>query len=75
MKLEIARGLFLLAALAVATAALAAWEEPGPVVLSAEQGAGHCPLPRAAKVQVAVKPDQDLLLLMFGLTQGMRPQG
>ncbi len=34
MKLEIARGLFLVAALAVATVAVAAWEEPGPVVFS-----------------------------------------
>jgi hypothetical protein len=71
MKLEIARGLFLVAALAVATVALAAWEEPGPEVLSA---AAHCPLPRVVKAQVAVKPDQDLLLFMFGLTQGMRSQ-
>ncbi|WP_166364353.1 hypothetical protein [Pseudomonas akapageensis] len=71
MKLEIARGLFLVAALAVATVAMAAWEEPGPVVL---RSAGHCPVPPVAKAQVAVRPDQDLLLFMFGLTQGMRSQ-
>lgn len=69
MKLEIARGLFLVAALAVATAALAAWEEPGPAVLHA---AGHCPLPPVAKAQVVARPDQDLLLFMFGLAQGVR---
>jgi len=74
MKLEIARGLFLLGALGVASVALAAWEQPGPQVLSAVHGQGHCPLPRIAKVQEQMRPDHDLLLFMFGLTQGMRPQ-
>ncbi|MCY1393344.1 hypothetical protein D3C76_790030 [compost metagenome] len=69
MKLEIARGLFLLGALAVTTAAFAAWEEPRPDVVSA---ADHCPLPHVVKSQVAARPDQDLLLFMFGLAQGVR---
>ncbi|MEG1041530.1 hypothetical protein [Pseudomonas sp. NUPR-001] len=71
MKLEIARGLFLLAALGVATAAVAAWEEPGPVVVSHGDSA---PLPRVAKVQTPVSPDHDLLLFMFGMSQGLRSQ-
>ncbi|MGH8382661.1 hypothetical protein [Pseudomonas sp.] len=75
MKLEIARGLFLVAALAVATAAVAAWEEPGPVVLSHFDKAAQCPLPRLIKPQVDAKPDHDLLLLLFGLSQGGRAPG
>ena len=75
MKLEIARGLFLAGALAVATWAVAAWEQPRMQVLSAVQAADqHCPLPRVARTAVAVKPDHDLLLFMFGLSQGLRPQ-
>lgn len=74
MKLEIARGLFLVGALGVAALALAAWELPRTQVLSAEQGSGQCLLPRVAKVSVAAKPDHDLLLFMFGMSQGMRPQ-
>jgi hypothetical protein len=37
-------------------------------------GDAHCPLPRVAKASVASQPDHDLLLFMFGLSQGMRPQ-
>ncbi|MFD2642223.1 hypothetical protein [Pseudomonas japonica] len=72
MNLEIARTLFLLAALATATAAAAAWEEPRPGVISASS---HCPLPRVVKPQVDVKPDHDLLLFLFGMSQGLRAQG
>lgn len=74
MKLEVARGLFLLGSLAIASIALAAWEQPGPKILSTVHGEGHCPLPRVARHSVAVRPDQDLLLLMFGLAQGTGPQ-
>lgn len=74
MKLEVARGLFLAGALAVASLAVAAWEEPRTQVLSSVHGDSHCPLPRVAKASVATQPDHDLLLFMFGLTQGLRPQ-
>ncbi len=74
MKLEIARGVFLVGALGVAALALAAWEQPRTQVLSASQSKGQCPLPRVAKASVAVKPDHELLLFMFGMSQGMRPQ-
>ncbi|MBM3108854.1 hypothetical protein IIE18_27420 [Pseudomonas sp. V1] len=73
MKLEIARGLFLVAALGVATAAVAAWEEPGPVFFS-HAAAEQCPLPRLVKSQVTASPDHDLLLFLFGMSQGLRPQ-
>jgi hypothetical protein len=73
MKLEVARGLFLLGALAVASLAVAAWEQPRTQVLSSGSG-DYCPLPRVAKASVATQPDHDLLLFMFGLTQGLRPQ-
>ncbi|KGF63373.1 MULTISPECIES: hypothetical protein [Pseudomonas] len=74
MKLEMARGLFLVGALGVTSIAMAAWEQPGPRILSAVHGEGHCPLPRVAKVSDAARPDHDLLLLMFGLAQGSGPQ-
>ncbi|KPA93149.1 MULTISPECIES: hypothetical protein [Pseudomonas] len=74
MKLELARGLFLIGALAIASLALVVWEQPRPQVLSMTQSAERCPLPRVAKASVSVKPDHDLLLLMFGLSQGLKPQ-
>lgn len=75
MKLDIARGLFLIGALGVASLAAAAWHEPGPAVFSS-QVAGklakqECSMPKNVKAKLsAVRPDQDLLLLMFGLAQG-----
>ncbi|MDH1262185.1 MULTISPECIES: hypothetical protein [unclassified Pseudomonas] len=74
MKLEIARGLFLVTALGVASIAAAAWHEPQPGVLTHEDRS-YCPMPPVAKVSEQMRPDQDLLLLMFGLSQGMGPQG
>ncbi|MFJ2536828.1 MULTISPECIES: hypothetical protein [unclassified Pseudomonas] len=74
MKLEIARGLFLAGALAVASLAVAAWEQPRMQVIGASLADAHCVVPRAAKASVATEPDHDLLLFMFGLSQGMRPQ-
>ncbi|MCE0782111.1 hypothetical protein [Pseudomonas sp. NMI542_15] len=76
MKLEIARALFLVAGLAVTTVAVAAWEEPRPTVFSKAEMADQCALPREAKQQQAqFAPDQDLLLFLFGLRQGLRPFG
>ncbi|CAH0648737.1 MULTISPECIES: hypothetical protein [Gammaproteobacteria] len=77
MKLEIARALFLVAGLAVTTVAVAAWEEPRPTVFSKAEMAAQCALPRDVKPQqkARVEPDQDLLLLLFGLRQGLRPFG
>ncbi|WP_077048751.1 hypothetical protein [Pseudomonas sp. KK4] len=72
MKLEVARGLFLVGALAVASLAVAAWEQPRTQVLSSGSGEA-CPLPRVAKASVATLPDHDLLLFMFGMSQGLRP--
>ena len=74
MKLEIARGLFLVGALAVASLAVAAWEQPRMQVIGASVEGEHCAIPRVAKATVATKPDHDLLLFMFGMAQGMRPQ-
>jgi len=76
MKLEIARGLFVVAALSVASIAAAAWQETGPQVVShSAVDLDHCPSPPQARAAEAVRPDHDLLLLMFGLSQGMRSQG
>ncbi|WP_371920785.1 hypothetical protein [Pseudomonas sp. SJZ079] len=38
-------------------------------------GLGYCPLPPQAQLAPQLRPDQDLLLFMFGLSQGMGPQG
>ena len=69
MNIQIARGVFLVAALGVASLAAAAWQQPGPEVLSGHNG--FCPLPPKASTQAQLKPDHDLLLLLFGLSQGM----
>ena len=61
-------------ALGVAALALAAWEQPRTQVLSASQAGAQCLLPRVAKASTAAKPDHELLLFMFGMSQGMRPQ-
>ncbi len=77
MKLELARALFLIAGLAVTTVAVAAWEEPRPMVFSKAEMADQCALPRDVKPQQQAKvaPDQDLLLFLFGMRQGLRPFG
>ncbi|MFV7434848.1 hypothetical protein ACNPNU_25000 [Pseudomonas shirazica] len=77
MKLEIARALFLVAGLAVTTVAVAAWEEPKPTVFSKAELADQCALPREMKLQQQAEaaPDQDLLLFLFGMRQGLRPFG
>lgn len=74
MKLEIARSLFLVGALGVTSIAVAAWQQPQPQILSAVHGEGQCALPRTVKASSQVRPDHDLLLLMFGLAQGAGPQ-
>lgn len=73
MKLEVTRALFLVGALGVASLAVAAWHEPLPSVVSVN-GLGYCPLPPNARLKAQVKPDQNLLLFMFGLSQGLRAQ-
>ncbi|AVX26496.1 hypothetical protein JTE78_19115 [Pseudomonas syringae pv. aptata] len=70
MKLEMARGLFIFGALAVATVAVAALEQPSTRILITQHGEGYCPLPRVAKNLVNVQPDHDLLLFMYSLAQG-----
>ncbi|AIZ33904.1 hypothetical protein ACE1YR_17945 [Pseudomonas sp. K1(2024)] len=76
MKLEIARALFLVGALGVTTVAAASWGEARPTVFSKSDAAGQCALPRVAKAeQGQAKPDNDLLLFLFGMRQGLRPFG
>lgn len=74
MKLEIARGIFLVGALGVTALATAAWQEPEPLVIGADTAA-YCPLPAAAHQhrEKQARPDSDnLLLLMFGLSHAMK---
>ena len=73
MKLEIARGLFLIGALGVTTLCVAAWNEPGATLAQSSESRSYCPLPPGSKSRFeAARPDQDLLLLLYGLSQGMR---
>ena len=73
MKLEIARGLFLIGALGVTTLCVAAWNEPGATLVQSSESRSYCPLPPDGKSRFeAVRPDQDLLLLLYGLSQGKR---
>ncbi|MHA6492671.1 hypothetical protein ACX0MV_05400 [Pseudomonas borbori] len=74
MKLEIARGLFVVAALSVASMAAAAWHEPGTQVITHSDFSPEV-LPLKAQTAEVVRPDKDLLLFMFSLSQGMGPQG
>ena len=73
MKREVARSVFLLGSLVVASVAMAAWQPPVTQVLSATATGAHCPIPRVAKVVAEAKPDQELLLFMYGMKQGLRP--
>jgi len=75
MKLEIARGFFLVAALSVASLAAAAWQEASPQVITLNEQLGYCPLPPKARTSEVLRPDRDLLLFIFSLTQGTRSQG
>lgn len=71
MKLELTRGLFLVGALATASLAASTWQEPAPRIISLGEQASACLLPPAGRaVRAAAVPDRQLLLLMFGLSQG-----
>lgn len=71
MKLEIARGLFLVAALGVTSIAFAAWSEDSPQVITGFSQ-GYCPMPVSQRMDQQTKPDHDLLLFMFGMSQPVR---
>ncbi len=75
MKLEIARGLFLVGALSVTALAAAAWQEPAPRVLDgkhcAEQVCSTVSSRHSGVKQVEADGD-NLLLLMFGLSHAMK---
>jgi hypothetical protein len=77
MKLEIARGLFLVGALSVTALAAAAWQEPVPQVVDLVNCADQiCPAVSARhRESVAADADGDnLLLLVFGLSQAMKAE-
>jgi hypothetical protein len=74
MKSEIARGLFLMGALGVVSLAAAAWHEPGPGIVRGTKGLTNCPIPPNARERmVQVKPGKELLLVLYGLSQGLQP--
>ena len=72
MKLEIARGLFLIGSLGVASLCAAAWGEPDAKVVARSEFSSHCAVPRVAPAALTdTRPDHDLLLFMFGLSQSL----
>ncbi len=72
MKLEIARGLFLVGSLGVASLCAAAWSEPDARVVARSELSSHCAVPRVARVAISdARPDHDLLLFMYGLSQSL----
>lgn len=76
MKLEIARGLFLAASLGVASLCAAAWSEPDAKLVARSDFSEHCPLPRLAQATwPQARPDQHLLLFMYGLSQSLVGRG
>lgn len=76
MKLEIARGVFFIGALGVASLCAAAWSEPVSTVVQGDNGRGYCPVPAGARVaQSELRPDSDLLLFMYGLSQSLVSRG
>ena len=70
MKLEITRSLLLVGALGVATLAAAAWHEPGSDVIDTVGQQSLCHVPPNVRAKQAASPDHDLLLFLFGLSQG-----
>lgn len=72
MKLEITRALFLVLSLGAMGAAVAAWQEPGLKVVGST---ARCSAPVSTPVASVQPSRNDLLLLMFGLSQGMRAAG
>jgi len=76
MKLEIARGLFLLGALGVASLCAAAWSEPNARVVARSASADYCPVPRLVQASAAeTRPDEDLLLFLYGMSQSLVGRG
>ncbi|MCQ4314186.1 hypothetical protein NAV33_20155 [Pseudomonas stutzeri] len=76
MKLEIARGLFFIGALGVASLCAAAWSEPDAKVVARSALSEHCPVPRMDRVSASgIRPDHDLLLFMYGLSQSLVGRG
>jgi len=76
MKLEMARGLFLVGALGIASLCAAAWSEPNAKVVARSASADYCPVPRLVQASAAeARPDQDLLLFIYGMSQSLVGRG
>lgn len=76
MKLEIARGVFLAGSLGVASLCAAAWSEPDARVVARSDVSNHCAVPRVTPASAAdMRPDHDLLLFMYGLSQSLVSRG
>ena len=59
-------------ALGVASLCAAAWSEPDARVIARSDLGSLCPTPRVVQASPAdVRPDHDLLLFMYGLSQSL----
>ncbi|MBE7376350.1 hypothetical protein [Pseudomonas lopnurensis] len=75
MKLETARAFFLVGALGLTSLCIAAWHEPGALVVGNENRS-YCPLPPVSGFEQAeLRPDHDLLLFLYSLSQGTGSRG
>lgn len=72
MKLENALTLFALTAVLCVGTAVAAWQEPALNVISDQH---RCTAPAMPTESLAQVDQGNLLLLMLGLQQGLRPAG
>ena len=70
MKLEITRAFGVVGVVAVCAIASLAWSEPTLSVISAENGRGYCAVPVSNALLANQQVSEDLLLLMFSLSQG-----
>jgi len=74
VKLEITRAFGLIAAVTVCASASLAWSEPTLSVIAAENGRGYCTVPLNDARLENLQASEDLLLLMFSLSQGRGSQ-
>ena len=76
MKLEMARGVFLVGALGLIMLCAAAWSEPDARVVARGELASYCPVPRLMQASpVEARPDQDLLLFIYSMSQSLVGRG
>jgi hypothetical protein len=73
MTRVIGRGLFLAASLVILSAAAHAWQPTQTRVISRDIHAlDLCSIPANVRAKLVARPDDDLLLFLFGMSQGLQ---